>query len=95
MLVKRPTIPVLVLTAAFLIVPAWGAGDLYETATGLYPVVTDDSVSLGVPGEERELPLRIVYPKLAGPHPVIVFSHGTFSSGKRYGQRLRLFSDQG
>jgi len=62
----------------------WGAGPLYERAVGPYPVGIDDSITLEVPGTGRELPLRVLYPEQGGPYPVIVVSHGTFSSGKRY-----------
>lgn len=62
---------------------------LYESPRGLSPVGIDDSVVLTIPDQARELPLRVVYPERIDPerggrHPVIVLSHGTFSSGKRY-----------
>ena len=57
---------------------------LYESSLGQSPVSIDDSVALPIPDQDRELPLRVVYPERGGPNPVIVLSHGTFSSGKHY-----------
>jgi hypothetical protein len=62
---------------------------LYTSPHGLSSVAIDDTIALAVPGQDRNLPLRVVYPERvdAGQgerHPVIVLSHGTFSSGKRY-----------
>jgi len=62
----------------------WGGEALYESPVDLYPLGVDDSIVLEVPGAERELPLRVMFPEEGGPYPVIVLSHGTFSSGKRY-----------
>jgi hypothetical protein len=62
---------------------------LYQGSIPLALVEIDDSIALTIPGQERLLPLRIVYPERLEPErpdplPVIVLSHGTFSSGKRY-----------
>ena len=46
-------------------------------------VLIDDSASITVDGD-RSLPLRVVYKPGTTPVPVIVLSHGTFSSGKKY-----------
>lgn len=70
-----------------LALPAAHSGSaetLYDSPGERYPVSIDDSVSMSVPEAERQIPLRVVYPKRGGPFPVIVLSHGTFSSGKRY-----------
>jgi hypothetical protein len=69
---------------ALLAANCWSAEALYDSPGELVPAGIDDSVSLTVPEAERQLPLRVVYPERGGPFPVIVFSHGTFSSGKQY-----------
>lgn len=68
----------------FLVIASAAAAPLYESPVELLPVNIDDSVSLSVPDAEREIPLRVVYPERGGPFPIIVLSHGTFSSGKKY-----------
>jgi dienelactone hydrolase len=56
----------------------------------------DDSASLTVAGE-RTLPLRVVFEPCANSVsvPVIVLSHGTFSSGKKYDPVARHWAEQG
>jgi hypothetical protein len=86
---KVTAVMAMALTFAVLV---WGqalgqsssGGSLYESSLGLSPVSIDDSIALAIPDQAREMPLRIIYPEQGGPHPVIVLSHGTFSSGKRY-----------
>jgi predicted dienelactone hydrolase len=68
---------------------------LYESPRDLSAFAVDDSVVLALPGEDRDLPLRVVYPQRDGPHPVIVFSHGTFSSGKRYDPVANYWAERG
>jgi len=60
------------------------AEPLYDSPGELLPVSIDDSLTISVPEEERQIPLRVVYPERGGPYPVIILSHGTFSSGKQY-----------
>jgi len=78
----------LLLTAGIIFVSiaaqSWSAEELYDSPGELLPVSIDDSVALSVPDAEREMPLRVVYPERGGPFPIIVLSHGTFSSGKQY-----------
>lgn len=62
--------------AAALLVCAVAVGD--EPA-----VVIDDSLSIsGAAG--RQMPLRVVFPPAGDALPVVILSHGTFSSGKKY-----------
>jgi predicted alpha/beta-hydrolase family hydrolase len=61
----------------------------------LSPVSIDDSIVLAIPDQAREMPLRIVYPQQGGSHPVIVLSHGTFSSGKRYDPVAVYWAERG
>jgi dienelactone hydrolase len=50
---------------------------------------------LAVPVENREMPLRIVYPDQGGPYPIIVFSHGTFSSSDKYNLVVEFWAERG
>ena len=68
----------------FFTAQSWSGEPLYDSPGELLPVSVDDSVSLSVPEGGRQMPLRVVYPERGGRFPVIVLSHGTFSSGKRY-----------
>lgn len=72
------------IVVAVVSAPVSVAGALYESRGELLKVVTDDTVSLSVPDRERQIPLRVVYPETGGPFPVVILSHGTFSSGKKY-----------
>lgn len=74
---------------------SWSAEALYDSPGEPFPVSIDDSVSLSVPEAERQLPLRVVYPEHGGPFPVIVLSHGTFSSGKQYDRVAMYWAARG
>ena len=39
--------------------------------------------------------MRIVYPDQGGPYPIIVFSHGTFSSGDKYDLVVDFWAERG
>lgn len=78
---RRAAIGVILTLLAAL---SWSAEALYDSPGELLPFSIDDSVSLSIPDAERQLPLRVVYPERGGPYPVIILSHGTFSSGKKY-----------
>lgn len=69
------------------LIVVWGcvvAGMVAGPATAAASeVLIDDSASITV-DEDRTLALRVVYKPGATPVPVIVLSHGTFSSGKKY-----------
>lgn len=54
-----------------------------SSTQGSDTVVIDDSASITV-DKDRVLPLRVVYSPQGKPSPVIILSHGTFSSGKKY-----------
>ena len=51
---------------------------------GPYAVVLSDVVELPARDDARAIPLRIAYPDADGPWPMIVFSHGMFSSNEKY-----------
>lgn len=53
-------------------------------AKGELEISTLEAVTIAADGDNRELSLRIIMPSAAGPFPLIVLSHGTFSSNVRY-----------
>jgi len=57
------------------------------------PLVRD--VSLAVPGEDRSLPVHVVYPARGRNLPLVLFSHGAYSSGDAYDALLRSWAERG
>ena len=47
------------------------------------------------PADGREVPLRIVYPATGAQLPVVLFSHGAFSSGRDYDPLLDAWAARG
>lgn len=68
---------------------------LYNGVVGPLSITSDGAATLSVPGEEREIQLRVIYPDEGGPYPVIVFSHGTFSSGDKYDLVVEFWAERG
>ncbi len=71
------------------------------TAEGLYPqhspkldVAINRELQL-IAAEERPVPLKIFYPQTGGPYPLVVLSHGTFSSIDRYDRIANYWAAQG
>ena len=84
------------LTIIFFLLPGVGF-----TAEGLYPqhspqldVVVNRELQLTA-AEERSVPLKIFYPQTGGSYPLIVLSHGTFSSIDRYDLIANYWAAQG
>lgn len=60
------------------------------------PVATlTRDVQIAVPGGSRELPLHIVYPERGRGLPIVLFSHGAYSSGDAYDALLRSWAARG
>ena len=68
---------------------------LYDGVIGPLSITKDGSASLVVPVGNREMSLRIVYPDQGGPYPIIVFSHGTFSSSDKYDLVVEFWAERG
>ena len=68
---------------------------LYDGVIGPLSITKDGSASLVVPVDNREMSLRIVYPDQGGPYPIIVFSHGTFSSSDKYNLVVEFWAERG
>ena len=68
---------------------------LYDGVVGPLAITSDGAASLVVPDQDREMSLRIVYPDDGGPYPVIVFSHGTFSSADKYDLVVEFWAARG
>ncbi len=65
-------------------------------ATAPRPVMVERlNVSIADPGDGRELPLRVVYPTTGRSLPVVLFSHGAFSSGEDYDPILEAWAARG
>src|SRR5260370_42486567 len=57
--------------------------EAYKLADGSYAVETIDQ-TLHDPKRDKDLRVRVLFPKANGPFPVIVFSHGAGGSGQNY-----------
>ncbi len=86
--------PAVILLVSLLMGTA-NAQALYDGAVGPLSITSDGVATLSVPGEEREMHLRVIYPDDGGPYPVIVFSHGTFSSGDKYDLVVEFWAERG
>lgn len=71
------------------------AQTFYDGVIGPLSITKDGRATLAVPAENREMSLRIVYPDQGGPYPIIVFSHGTFSSSDKYNLVVEFWAERG
>jgi len=71
------------------------AQTFYDGVIGPLSITKDGRATLAVPAENREMSLRIVYPDQGGPYPIIVFSHGTFSSSDKYNLVVEFWAKRG
>ena len=71
------------------------AQTFYDGVIGPLSITKDGRATLTVPVENREMSLRIVYPEQGGPYPIIVFSHGTFSSSDKYNLVVEFWAERG
>jgi dienelactone hydrolase len=73
---------------------AFGDDGLYPARAPELLVAVDSSVALTA-AADRPVPLKIFYPEAGGPYPLIVLSHGTFSSNDRYDRIASYWAAQG
>ena len=71
------------------------AQTFYDGVIGPLTITKDGRATLLVPVDNREMSLRIVYPDQGGPYPIIVFSHGTFSSSDKYNLVVEFWAERG
>ena len=71
------------------------AKTFYDGVVGPLSITKDGIATLSVPLESREMSLRIIYPDRGGPYPIIVFSHGTFSSSEKYNLVVEFWAERG
>ena len=71
------------------------AQTFYDGVIGPLTITKDGRAKLLVPVDNREMSLRIVYPDQGGPYPIIVFSHGTFSSSDKYDLVVEFWAERG
>jgi dienelactone hydrolase len=57
------------------------SGDIYKLARGTHRVGLVPEITLHDADRDREIPLRITYPRGEGRYPVIVFGHGAVYAG--------------
>jgi dienelactone hydrolase len=89
---------VIVLFSTLIAASLIGVGNaqtFYDGVIGPLSITKDGRATLAVPVENREMSLRIVYPDQGGPYPIIVFSHGTFSSSDKYNLVVEFWADRG
>ncbi len=89
---------VIVLFSTLIAASLIGVGNaqtFYDGVIGPLSITKDGRATLAVPVENREMSLRIVYPDQGGPYPIIVFSHGTFSSGDKYNLVVEFWAERG
>ena len=89
---------VIVLFSTLIAASLIGVGNaqtFYDGVIGPLSITKDGRATLAVPVENREMSLRIVYPNQGGPYPIIVFSHGTFSSGDKYNLVVEFWAERG
>lgn len=79
---------------AVLLVSCVADPEPYAPREPALTVAVDDSVVLMAP-DERPVPVKIFYPEAAGPYPLIVLSHGTFSNRNRYDRIGEFWAGQG
>ncbi len=68
---------------------------LYETTRSALEVRVADSPTLVSSADGRAIPLRVIYPDGEGPWPLVVFSHGMFSSNTMYMPIVEHWASQG
>lgn len=89
---------VIVLFSTLITASLIGVGNaqtFYDGVIGPLSITKDGRATLAVPVENREMSLRIVYPDQGGPYPIIVFSHGTFSSSDKYNLVVEFWAERG
>lgn len=89
---------VIVLFSTLIAASLIGVGNaqtFYDGVIGPLSITKDGRATLAVSVENREMSLRIVYPDQGGPYPIIVFSHGTFSSSDKYNLVVEFWAERG
>ena len=75
---------------------AWGeVPALYKSKTGPHTVGVASSVSIRIAERDRDLLLRVSYPKQEGQFPLIVFFHGALCSAEGYADLADYWASHG
>lgn len=64
-------------------------------ALGRASTVLTNDIELPTADPQRTLPLRLIHPEGQGPLPVVIFSHGAYSSGRLYDPILSAWAAAG
>ena len=67
----------------------------YQGVVGPLEIISNGTAELAMPLDNREMLVRVIYPNQGGPYPIIVFSHGTFSSGEKYNLVVEFWAKRG
>ena len=95
MALMRKLISLFAILVATSLIGVSNAQNFYDGVIGPLTITKDGRATLLVPVDNREMSLRIVYPDQGGPYPIIVFSHGTFSSGDKYDLVVDFWAERG
>ena len=85
----------LVLLSSFGVAQEGDAKLAYKLADGPHAVETVEEIILRDAKRNKDLPIKIYYPKSAGAFPVIVFSHGAGASKDNYGLLGKYWASHG
>ena len=72
-----------------------GTDSAYKLADGPFAVEVIEEMDLHDAKRNKDLPIKISFPKANGPFPVIVFSHGAGGSGENYFPLTRFWATHG
>ena len=86
---------VLVLLVATATTARGAAAELYKVAPGQFEPGLASAVEVHIPERNRNLLLRVNYPKGAGPFPLIVFFHGALCSADGYAELADHWASHG
>lgn len=76
-------------------ISAAAGAELYKAHKGPFEVGAAETVTLKTDDPERDTLVRLAYPIGEGPFPLILFSHGTFSSKDMYGPVIDHWASHG
>lgn len=83
------------LIVLLLAAPAAFADDYWRPDASLGGVQIVDPILLTDPNDGRTVPVKAIYPGAPGPHPLVVFSHGAYSSKDEYDRLALVWAGRG
>ena len=83
------------LAILFLSLAGCAHTSVYKPGKGALDVAIEPAIELRREHHEQPLNVRAVFPASGGPYPLIVLSHGTFSSNERYDLVVEYWASNG